>query len=516
MFVCTCLCIYICTTHPDTRTQTLRFISKDRFDRVLRYWARGPLGCETALTEEPWVEVNWMIDGHNARRKKEFRCGSRITPDESMVTWTGNAGPGGIPHLSFIRRKPKPLGAEFKSVCDGSTGLCMFLETQEGKIRMQRKLFCDSYPATTACTVRMCQKMGLSETALPVQNKLKRRITADSWFCSRRTVMACTDELGMEFTGPVKTATKGFPAEAMRWTLSTMERGEHVVFKEEGRKLWAVGWVDVHYKLYLTTHGSSDEGDPAQKKRQRLDGRNYKIQVPRPTVIANYAKEMGWVDRHNRYRQSMLGLSEVWKTKRWQSRIQLEVMGIALVDAFLLARKFMPKWRGMPDTEGVFWKFVRVLLPQLTESPNLDTSASSTAHRGCVQILIGKAVVQSGPKKGQYYAKQGRCSYCVANNRKEVKGNGSESKRSPRTAYTCIAHPNEYICKAGKGNGCCWQEHLAAVAETDSNDGSGEEENGYEDADDISRMWGSSTSTTSTPASSASTPGRLNLSNTAS
>ena len=166
----------------------------------------------------------------------------------------------------------------------------------------------------------------------------------------------------------------------------------------------------------------------------------------------------------------MLGLSEVWKTKRWQSRIQLEVMGIALVDAFLLARKFMPKWRGMPDAEGVFWKFVRVLLPQLTESPNLDTSASSTAHRGCVQILIGKAVVQSGPKKGQYYAKQGRCSYCVANNRKEVKGNGTESKRSPRTAYTCIAHPNEYICKAGKGNGCCWQEHLAAVAETDSND----------------------------------------------
>ena len=97
--------IHIHNTHPDTRTTTLRFISKDRFDRVLRYWARGPLGCESALTEEPWVEVNWMIDGHNTRRKKEFRCGSRITPDESMVTWTGNAGPGGIPHLSFIRRK---------------------------------------------------------------------------------------------------------------------------------------------------------------------------------------------------------------------------------------------------------------------------------------------------------------------------------------------------------------------------------------------------------------------------
>jgi hypothetical protein len=95
--------------------------------------------------------------------------------------------------------------------------------------------------------------------------------------------------------------------------------------------------------LYLTTHGSSDEGDPAQKKRQRLHGRNHRIQVPRLAAIAKCAKEVGWVDRHNRCRQRVLGLSETWKTKRWQTRIQLEVMGIALVDAFLLARKFMPK-----------------------------------------------------------------------------------------------------------------------------------------------------------------------------
>ena len=119
-----------------------RYISKDRFDRVLRYWARGPVGCEDTLSENPWAEVNWVIDGHNEKRRKEFRAGSRLTPDESMVTWTGAAGPGGMPHLSFIKRKPKPLGAEFKSVCDGSTGICLFLETQEGKVRMARKMFC--------------------------------------------------------------------------------------------------------------------------------------------------------------------------------------------------------------------------------------------------------------------------------------------------------------------------------------------------------------------------------------
>ena len=458
-----------------------RYISKDRFDRVLRYWSRGPIGCEDTLSDNPWAEVNWVIDGHNEKRRKEFRAGSRLTPDESMVTWTGSAGPGGIPHLSFIKRKPKPLGAEFKSVCDGSTGICMFLETQEGKVRMARKMFCDTYPATTATTVRMLKKMGCSEKGLPADKKLRRRITADSWFASRKTVRALDDCLGVNFTGPIKTATRGFPVQAMRWTLATMERGEHCVFKEEGKDLWAVGWVDVHYKLYITTHGHSAPGTPALKKRQRADGRNYKIQVPRPEVIAEYQAEMGWVDRHNRFRQAMLGLQDTWLTKRWQTRIQLEIFAIALVDSFLLARKFMPKWRGQPDTEGVFWKFVRKLIPQLTSAPR-SSHTDHTGHRGCQQILIGKAQVKTGAKQGTMYAKQGRCSYCVANGRKEKKSDGTCSERSPRTAYTCIAHPHEYICRIG--NGTCWEEHLASVAETDSEEGGN-----YDDDDDISNIW---------------------------
>ena len=141
--------------------------------------------------------------------------------------------------------------------------------------------------------LRMLHKMGLAETSLPVDKKLKRRVTADSWFASRKTVNACKEELGTEFTGPVKTATRGFPAEAMRWTLADMERGDHVVFKEEGKNLWAVGWVDVHYKLYLTTHGRSSAGEPASKKRQRVDGRNYRIQVPRPKIIEDWDGRTG-------------------------------------------------------------------------------------------------------------------------------------------------------------------------------------------------------------------------------
>jgi hypothetical protein len=45
-----------------------------------------------------------------------------------------------MPHLSFIRRKPKPLGAEFKSVCDEGAGIAMFLPLWQ-KSNQDRKAF---------------------------------------------------------------------------------------------------------------------------------------------------------------------------------------------------------------------------------------------------------------------------------------------------------------------------------------------------------------------------------------
>jgi hypothetical protein len=165
-----------------------KFLSKDRFERILRYWARGPLGIDEKLEEEPWSEVEWWLKGHNDKRKRWLRAGSRVTPDEMMMAWTGYSGPGGIPHLSFVKRKPQPLGAELKAVCDGTTGVCMLVELQEGKERMRRKAFTDEYGATTACTVRMLSNMSLSEKRL--ETKLKRVVTADSWFASLETAMA--------------------------------------------------------------------------------------------------------------------------------------------------------------------------------------------------------------------------------------------------------------------------------------------------------------------------------------
>ena len=443
------------------------YLSRDRFEKVLRFWAYGPDGTEAKLIEKPWEEVDYRVRAFNRNRKEELVVGTDLTPDELMMAWKGKKGNGGIPHLSFVERKPIPLGTEAKVVCEGSMGMCVFIELQKGKITMARKKWCREYKATTACTVRLLEKLGTKEVedehniSRWLENRGKKRcVYADSWFASVETALALKKELGLHFTGPIKTAHKYYPLTEMRWTLSRMKRGEHIVMKCNEEEMWAVGWHDHHYKCYLTTHGTDLPGKPAPKKRQDFEtNTNYKILIPRPEIIAKYQQEMGWVDRHNRYRQGILGLHNIWKTKRWQTRIQLELLGVSLVDSFLACLHLLPKWRSDKDDDqdgSLFWKYVCVLLKQLDQTPrherNRENEIDPSAR--CVQIRLGATKILSGINKGTRKAVQQRCTSCRARNKKlEKRG------RSPHTAWGCFCHPGQYFCK----NKTCWAEHLRQV-----------------------------------------------------
>ena len=54
--------------------------------------------------------------------------------------------------MSYIQRKPEPLGTEFKVVADTATGLMIHLEIQKGKGPMATAEFTNVHKATTACT----------------------------------------------------------------------------------------------------------------------------------------------------------------------------------------------------------------------------------------------------------------------------------------------------------------------------------------------------------------------------
>jgi hypothetical protein len=122
--------------------------------------AHGVDGEEDVLKELPWEEVGRWVRAFNRSRKEKLTFGTDLTPDEMMFAWRGKQGNGGIPHLSYIERKPIPLGTELKVVCEGTMGLCGYLEIQKGKVAMARVKHTSKYKATSACTVRLMDKWG--------------------------------------------------------------------------------------------------------------------------------------------------------------------------------------------------------------------------------------------------------------------------------------------------------------------------------------------------------------------
>ncbi len=223
-----------------------------------------------------------------------------------------------------------------------------------------------------------------------------------------------------------------------------MRRGEHIVFKcNEEENLWAIGWQDHHYKSYITTHGTTNPGKHADKKRQDKDTNvNFRAKIPRPEFPAKYNQEMGSVDRHNFYRQGVLKLHSTWKTKRWQTRIQLEILALTLDDTFLACRKLLPKWQMEDDDESIFWKFVCHLLPQIDPRPRHERTREEETDptARCTQIRLGQKTTLCGKQKGLMRPIQGRCTSCgIRKKLKQLTGN------SPRTAWGCVGHRDMFF-----------------------------------------------------------------------
>ena len=381
-----------------------------------------------------------------------------------MWAWTGKSGVGGLPHMSWVKRKPEPLGLELKTICDGETGVMLFIEMQEGAIRMARRPHTDTHSATTACTMRLIDGVG------PTDGK-KRTVYGDSWFMSVATRDALKERYNYHAVGSIKTAHSNFPAEAIRWTLASTERGAKVVFKAEGEELWAIGWNDVHYKLYLATCGHSGPGIPAQKTRQRADGRNTTIDVPRPAVVAEYAMNMGNVDLHNRYRQGEMALHKIWKTHTWQHRMLNELHATTVVDAYLLSKKYLPKWKENNSDDhhasSHFFRWLGALMTRMIELIGQNDNIARAEQLGgrdreCKQILIGKKRQQTGTGAGNMKTIQMRCLYCSRRKNYAPFDPDTRAKRGAyRTAWTCSVHGGVYMCRRGKHT--CWAEHLQEV-----------------------------------------------------
>ena len=82
---------------------------------------------------DPWWAFIAAVNDFNEIREKCITSSWIKGLDESMSAWRPRTSKnGGLPNISFIKRKPEPLGTEFKTVCCPVSGVMTRMEIQRG------------------------------------------------------------------------------------------------------------------------------------------------------------------------------------------------------------------------------------------------------------------------------------------------------------------------------------------------------------------------------------------------
>lgn len=232
-----------------------RYMSVRRFGDIRLFFVYA--FYETLLSEEqfevdhgykldPWHRINLLVKEYNMNRKQVVAGSCKKIADELMSPWRPCiTKKGGLPHLSFILRKPQPLGTEFKSVACGVTGCMLHIEIQKGKDAMRIAEHSNAYGVTSACSLRLLNAT-VQSGQLPLNHR-QELFLADSWFAGIQTAELVADA-GHSFIGPVKTNSGGFPKKELEIIMKEWPAGSSICLEAENRFGTKLGLTALGYK----------------------------------------------------------------------------------------------------------------------------------------------------------------------------------------------------------------------------------------------------------------------------
>ena len=152
---------------------------------------------DTLIDSDPWWMIREGIREYNRTQYEQVAASKRKVLDESMSAWVPRTSKtGGLPHLSFVERKPEPLGTEFKVVSDFATGVLLHLEVMEGGAAMKEKKYVsENYGSIAATTSRIYEGTRLSGQQQVISNTNDKSEKSDiyygdAWFGSVATAVS--------------------------------------------------------------------------------------------------------------------------------------------------------------------------------------------------------------------------------------------------------------------------------------------------------------------------------------
>ena len=246
---------------------------------------------EQGHNDDKWHPARALVELCASKWNDILTPGYKMTVDESMFAWYGRGSAlGGMPAVMKIKRKPKGVGCEVKTLADVASGVMINLEINEGKEAMKETRWQRELGAGTATTLRLSEPWHGSG----------RIDCGDSWFASVKTAIELRRR-GLFFTGIVKTAYTKFPLRVLSANCP-LERGSTVTgtATEDGIDIIAHGWQDKKVHTFVSTCGTTLIGTPAKKRWYDTDGKVFYKEVQRTKLIEEYYDGASAVDIHNK------------------------------------------------------------------------------------------------------------------------------------------------------------------------------------------------------------------------
>ena len=126
-----------------------------------------------------------LVDAFNDNNKNNFVAGSSIEIDECTSAWRGKNArhrAAGAPGVTMQKGKPKPVGLQFWNASDCSTGILLYLELNEGKLRNAQKDYRDRFPAQQA--LDLFTEVSVKSTLTLIFPRYQLRLPANSTVCT--------------------------------------------------------------------------------------------------------------------------------------------------------------------------------------------------------------------------------------------------------------------------------------------------------------------------------------------
>lgn len=418
-------------------------IGLHRFEEILSCMS-FTMPCEKE-NGDPWYQVRPLVDMTVKQWRLIISPGYKLTIDESMFAWYGkdNYDPDGMPAVMKIKRKPKGVGCEVKTICDSASRIMVGMEINEGKDVMCNKKWQRELGAGTATTLRLTEPW----------HGTGRIVVGDSWFGSVKTSTELRKR-GLYFLGMVKTAHKNYPLkEAVR--RCPQGKGSAVVAtaRREETDLIAVAWRDLKVHTFVGTCSTTIPGQPCRKKRTNENGQVIFKEVSRPKLVEEYFSGAPAIDIHNHIRQDGLSLETVWSTQKWQHRMFACIFGIIETNAFLAYNFFINKRNSFEQsvshaqfTENVALQLIKNKYGLGIGNSTSEESESQQETSNGVTCHMLQPLAKDDEKRNRV---QRKCLICSRVRRKQVKA-----------SYYCKkCGPKAVICSPQTGRDC-FEYHL--------------------------------------------------------